>query len=135
MKTKTMIDKAIGRRIREARVGAGFSQEDLGDACAVTRSSVSLWEKGRAMPTDVNVEQLTEIFKCGPDYLITGRGKKPRKAAEPKVGYRRDMMGRMQRLLATGKFNELIRSNFDALFGNGDFDGELIKRGWRKKRR
>ena len=57
------LNKKLGQRIREARIASGFSQEDLGDALKLTRSSVSLWEKGRSIPEDTNMQMLADVLK------------------------------------------------------------------------
>jgi transcriptional regulator with XRE-family HTH domain len=102
------IDKKIGKRIRDARRANGFSQEDLGDACSVTRSSISLWEKGRSLPEDENLQTAARALGTTPQYLLTGKGKPPAQRPLPESNYRRDMMARMQRLIASGMFDELL---------------------------
>ena len=99
--------KTIGQRIRFARVSAGFSQEDVGDALGLTRSSVSLWEKDRSVPSREHLFLLAEMLKTSIAYLVHGKGKPPRSRL-PKHGYRRDMMDRMRRLIATGMFDDLL---------------------------
>ena len=47
------------------------------------------------------------FLKTSIAYLVEGKGKPPRSQL-PKHGYRRDMMGRMQRLIATGMFDDLL---------------------------
>ena len=37
--------------IREYRVGAGLTQRELGERVGATRSMVSIWERGRSLPT------------------------------------------------------------------------------------
>src|SRR4029077_13744144 len=79
--------KKMGKRIREARVASGFSQEDLGDALSVTRSSVSLWEKGRSVPEADNLKNLAELLKVSPEYLLEGKGRAPPRKELPESGY------------------------------------------------
>lgn len=40
----------LPERIREARLGAGLSQTDLGSAIGLSDKSISAYEKGRATP-------------------------------------------------------------------------------------
>ena len=122
------LNKKLGQRIREARIASGFSQEDLGDALKLTRSSVSLWEKGRSEPEDANLKMLADVLKVSEDYLRTGKGKPPVRKAEPESGYRRDMMARMQRLVATGKFDTLIESRVEQQIAEGKYDAAVVKR-------
>ena len=103
-----MASKAIGRRIRAVRQHAGFSQEDLGDALGVTRSAVSLWEKGGVLPTDAHMQDLAGVLQTTVSYLVAGAGSPPPVPALPRHRYRRNIMERMQRLLATGRFDDLL---------------------------
>ena len=42
--------KSFGDRLRAARIAAGMTQEQLGFALGVTKSSVSAWENDREAP-------------------------------------------------------------------------------------
>ena len=125
----------IGKRIRAARIANGFSQEDLGDALSVTRSAVSLWEKGRSEPEEQNLESLAEVLKVSKDYLVEGKGKPPVKRELPESGYRRDMISRMQRLIETGRFDDLIQTRMERLIKSGDFDDRLSTLGYTRRRK
>jgi len=124
----TLSNKKLGQRIRDARIASGFSQEDLGDALQLTRSSVSLWEKGRSVPEDINLKALADVLKVTPDYLLHGTGKAPVRKQAPESGYRRDMMARMQRLIDTGKFDSLISRRVAQLIGEGRYDDAVVRR-------
>lgn len=124
----TTTKRKLGQRIRQARVASGFSQEDLGDALGVTRSSVSLWEKGRSFPDEAKLEVLAQVLKVPQAYLETGNGKAPVKQALPESGYRRDMIARMQRLMATGKFDALMGERIDTLIAEGKHDTAVARR-------
>lgn len=90
--------KAFGRRIKLARERAGFSQEDIGDHLEVTRSAVALWEKGRSVPTAERARKLAEMFKL----CERVRRKLPGRV------YRRGYIGRCQRLIAVGFFDDFL---------------------------
>lgn len=124
----TTIDKKIGKRIRDARISNGFSQEDLGDACSVTRSSVSLWEKGRSMPEHDNLKTIAQVLGVTEEYLLAGKGKPPVRKELPDTGYRREMIARMQRLVMTGRFDDLINDRTRQRIASGDFDDDVRKR-------
>lgn len=122
------LNKKMGQRIREARIASGFSQEDLGDALKLTRSSISLWEKGRSVPEEDNMKTLADVLKTTPDYLLLGKGKPPVRKEPPNSGYRRDMMARMQRLIDTGKFDTLIGRRVQQLIHEGQYDDAVARR-------
>jgi transcriptional regulator with XRE-family HTH domain len=129
----TAESKRVGKRIREAREAMGFTQEDLGDAMSLTRSSVSLWEKGYANPEPDNLLSLAKLLKVDPDYLTSGRGKPPTKNELPKSTYRRSQFIRMQRLIETGHFDPVITPDAVArLLRSGKYDSvvaALIREG------
>jgi transcriptional regulator with XRE-family HTH domain len=125
--------KKVGKRIREAREAIGFTQEDLGDALSLTRSSVSLWEKGYASPEPDNLRTLAELLRVTPEYLTSGKGKPPVKNELPKPGYRRSQFVRMQRLIETGHFDQVITPQaVERLLRSGKYDSivaELMREG------
>jgi DNA-binding XRE family transcriptional regulator len=51
-------------RIKELRVKKGMSQWDLARALDVHPNSVSLWERGRAMPSMGHLKSLAQLFEC-----------------------------------------------------------------------
>ena len=123
----------LGSRIRKARKASGFSQEDLGDGLGVTRSSVSLWEKNRATPEPEKMPGLAALLHVTPEYLAAGKGKPPEPPEPGENIYRRDMMNRMQRLIETGRFDDLIERRMYELIRSGKFDEQLAKLGYRKR--
>lgn len=123
-----MLNKKLGERIRAARIASGFSQEDLGDALKLTRSSVSLWEKGRSVPEDENLKVLADVLQVTPEYLVTGKGKPPARKKQPENIYRRDMMARMQRLIDTGRFDTLIGQRAEQQIIEGKYDDAVARR-------
>lgn len=56
--------------IYELRKKKGYSQEDLANACQVSRQSVSKWENGSAYPEIETIMQLADIFEVSVDYLL-----------------------------------------------------------------
>jgi transcriptional regulator with XRE-family HTH domain len=52
------IHSRIARRVRDLRSGAGMSLETLSARCAVSRSMLSLVERGEASPTAVVLEKI-----------------------------------------------------------------------------
>jgi len=59
-------------RLREARVAAGLTQEQLGFAVGVSKSSVSAWENGKETPSFRLLPQLRISLKRTLDELICG---------------------------------------------------------------
>lgn len=72
--------KEFPDRLREARIAAGLTQELLGFALGITKSSVSAWENGRETPSFRFLPRLSEALGCSLDELL-GAGTTPDHAA------------------------------------------------------
>lgn len=64
--------KGFGDRLREARIAAGMTQEQLGFALGVTKASVSAWENERETPSFRVLPELRNTLKRPLDELICG---------------------------------------------------------------
>lgn len=64
--------KNFGDRLREARIAAGLTQEQLGFALGVTKSSVSAWENERETPGFKLLPELSRTLQRSLDELICG---------------------------------------------------------------
>lgn len=64
--------KSFGDRLRAARTAAGMTQEQLGFALGVTKSSVSAWENDREAPGFRLLPALRTALGCSLDELIAG---------------------------------------------------------------
>jgi transcriptional regulator with XRE-family HTH domain len=64
--------KRFADRLREARVAAGMTQEQLGFALGITKSSVSAWENGRETPSFRMLPELRRELGRSLDELICG---------------------------------------------------------------
>lgn len=64
--------KRFADRLREARVAAGMTQEQLGFALGITKSSVSAWENGRETPSFRMLPELRRQLGRSLDELVCG---------------------------------------------------------------
>ena len=64
--------KRFADRLREARTAAGMTQEQLGFALGVTKSSISAWENGRETPSFRMLPELPRLLGRSLDELICG---------------------------------------------------------------
>lgn len=64
--------KSFGKRLREARIAAEMTQEQLGFELGVTKSSVSAWENDRETPSFRVLSDLRSTLKRSLDELICG---------------------------------------------------------------
>lgn len=58
--------------IKELRVSAKLTQEELGAMLGVNRSTIAMWETGEAMPRADKLPELAKVFGCSIDDLYRG---------------------------------------------------------------
>ena len=59
------IDEEIGRRIRDLRVKAGYSQQRVGDHLHVSYQQVQKYEKGETRLSTAKLQQIADLFGVG----------------------------------------------------------------------
>lgn len=62
----------IGKRIREKRLAAGLTQQQVADYFGIRAPSVSEWESKNG-PSKERLERLARLLKTTVDYLLTGK--------------------------------------------------------------
>jgi len=60
----------IGKRIREIRTEQGLSQQKFGELLSVSQDTVSLWEKGKSVPTAEFLIAMSQRFEISVDYIL-----------------------------------------------------------------
>lgn len=60
----------FGEKLKNARLEAGFTQEELSSRLIVSRAAVAKWESDRGMPDVRNLKALSEILNVSVDYLL-----------------------------------------------------------------
>lgn len=63
---------AIGRRLKEARHSASFSQESAASELGISRQAISRWENGMAMPQAREWYYIGQVYGVSLDYLVYG---------------------------------------------------------------
>ncbi|MBQ8428882.1 MAG: helix-turn-helix transcriptional regulator [Clostridia bacterium] len=61
---------SIGKRIKEIRNEHGFSQQKFGALLSVSQDTVSLWEKGKSVPTTEFLIAIAKQFDISTDYIL-----------------------------------------------------------------
>mgnify|MGYP000150320967 CR=1 FL=1 len=69
------IAEAFGIVLRNARTAAGLSQEQLGLACGIDRTYVSLLERGLRQPTLTTIFLVAKHLRVSPAELVILTGK------------------------------------------------------------
>lgn len=62
--------QSIGKRIKEIRVERGLSQQRMGEILSVSQDTVSLWEKGKSVPTAEFLIAISKSFDVSVDYIL-----------------------------------------------------------------
>lgn len=57
-------------RIKELRESASLTQEELASRLGMTRTAVSMWETGDAMPRADKLPEIAKILNCGIEDLF-----------------------------------------------------------------
>jgi putative transcriptional regulator len=60
----------IINHVRERRATVGMTQEELADACGVSRQSINSIERGKYIPSLPLALRLAQVFGCATDDLF-----------------------------------------------------------------
>lgn len=60
----------ISVRIKEIRTERNLTQKEFGDILSVSQDTVSLWEKGKSVPTTEFVISICKKFGLSADYVL-----------------------------------------------------------------
>ena len=60
----------IGKRIKEIRTEHGLSQQKFGAILSVSQDTISLWEKGKSVPTTEFLIAIATQFEVSVDYIL-----------------------------------------------------------------
>lgn len=74
----------FGTRLKELRTASNITQEELAKRIGVSRSAISMYEKGVREPEFDILEKLADFFNVDTDYLI---GKSDKTTLLPQSGY------------------------------------------------
>ena len=62
----------ISEKLKQARLAANLTQEDLAEKVGVSRQTISNWENGRSYPDVVSIIILSDIYDMTLDSLLKG---------------------------------------------------------------
>ena len=65
----------IGKKLKEARINSGLTQEQVAEDIKVTRQTISNWENERSYPDIMNVIDLSHLYSLSLDDLLKGDDK------------------------------------------------------------
>ena len=70
--TKSKPEETVGARIRALRHTRGLTQDELADACDVSRSAVAQWETDRAGQLRGNITRIADALGTTVEVLLQG---------------------------------------------------------------
>ena len=65
----------IGKKLKEARLGAKLTQEQAAERLFVSRQTISNWENEKTYPDIVSVVRLSDLYSISLDELLKGDSK------------------------------------------------------------
>ena len=60
----------IGTKLKDARVSAGLTQEQVAEELGVSRQTMSNWENGKTYPDIVSVIKMSDLYSVSLDHLL-----------------------------------------------------------------
>lgn len=62
----------IGKKLKEARLRCGLTQEQVAEEILVSRQTISNWENQRSYPDILSVVKLSDLYQISLDELLKG---------------------------------------------------------------
>nr|WP_317377277.1 helix-turn-helix transcriptional regulator [uncultured Faecalimonas sp.] len=62
----------IGKKLKEARMAAGLTQEKVADEIFVSRQTISNWKNEKSYPDIMSVIRLSDLYQVSLDQLLKG---------------------------------------------------------------
>lgn len=62
----------IGQKLKQARLKANLTQEQVADKIFVSRQTISNWENGKTLPDIASVIKLSDLYTISLDELLKG---------------------------------------------------------------
>lgn len=72
----------IGKKLKNARIKAGFTQEKAAEKIDVSRQTISNWENEKSYPDIISVIALSDLYSVSLDELLKGDQKMTEHLAE-----------------------------------------------------
>lgn len=62
----------IGKKLKDARMRSGFTQESIAEKVNVSRQTISNWENEKSYPDIISVIELSNLYSISLDELLKG---------------------------------------------------------------
>ena len=84
------VDRHVGRRVAEKRIGLGFNQSDLGRAIGLTFQQVQKYEKGTNRISSSKLWEMSKFLGVDISYFFDGLADSQAKTAEDGAAFDHD---------------------------------------------
>ena len=74
----------IEKKLKDVRMQAGLTQEQVAEKIMVSRQTVSNWENGKSLPDIVSIMSLSDLYQISIDELLKG-DKRMKEKMEKKI--------------------------------------------------
>ena len=62
----------LGKKLKEARMNSGLTQEQAAEKLMVTRQTISNWENEKSLPDIISVINMSDLYQISLDDLLKG---------------------------------------------------------------
>ena len=63
-------DMEIGKKLKDARMKSGFTQETVAEKVNVSRQTISNWENEKSYPDLLTLVRISDEFDCSLDVML-----------------------------------------------------------------
>lgn len=67
--------ETIDKKLKNARMHAGLTQEQAAEQINVSRQTISNWENGKTLPDVISLIKISDLYQISLDHLLKGDGK------------------------------------------------------------
>jgi len=68
----SVVSAQIGERLKGARKAANLTQDDVAKDFLVSRQAVSLWERGRPLPSVLQIYEMGILYGVSANFIVYG---------------------------------------------------------------
>ena len=65
----------IGEKLKNSRMNAGMTQEQIAEQINVSRQTISNWENGKSLPDVISLMKISDLYQISLDDLLKGDSK------------------------------------------------------------
>ena len=62
----------VGKKLKDARIQSGLTQENVAEKINVSRQTISNWENEKSYPDIINIIELSNLYSISLDVLLKG---------------------------------------------------------------